>query len=44
MTLDDLGHGLDIDTWWVISGAFIGANFESDIHFAPNNDSEAQDS
>ena len=33
----------DLDTWWVKSSVFIGADFESGTHFALNNDPEAQD-
>ena len=36
MTLDDL------DTWRVIYSVFIGADLESDIHFALNNHPDAQ--
>ena len=38
MTLDDL------DTWRVIFSQFVGADSVSGIHFALNNDPEAQDS
>ena len=34
----------ELDTRMVINSVFIGAYFESDIHFALNNDPDAQDS
>ena len=34
----------DLDTWRVLHSQFLGADSESGIHFAPNNDPEAQDS
>ena len=38
MTLDDL------EMWWVMYCVLVGADFESGISFALNNDPEAQDS
>ena len=32
----------DLDTWRVIYSVFLGAEFESDIYFALNNNPDAQ--
>ena len=34
----------DLNTWWVMYSVFLGADSESDICFALNNDPKAQDS
>ena len=33
----------DLDTWWVIYSKFVCVDSKHGIHFALNNDSEAQD-
>ena len=32
----------DLDTWRVISSVFLGAELESDVHFALNNNHDAK--